>query len=110
MKSGIELIAEERQKQIDKHGFTGKHHASHPEWYDKLQLQRAAASLILPDIMEIMSGEKVNVDGVETPEGWNAEWFNNLMHRPRKQRLIITAALIAAELDREIELELLNAS
>lgn len=31
MKSGVELIAEEREKQISKHKFTGEHHFNHPD-------------------------------------------------------------------------------
>lgn len=92
MKTGIELITEERQKQIDKHGFTAEHHAMHPEWYDKGQLIEAAHKLSF-----VMSND-------ETPENWDAEWFSNLCRRPHQERLIIAAALVASELDRLIYL------
>lgn len=100
MKTGIELIAAERQKQIDKHGFTGKHHLAHPQWYDNNQLQQAAVTLLMHEIDEV-----VDVDAV-LPPGWDIEWFRDLNNRPRKVRLIIAAALIAAELDRIQEPEL----
>jgi len=88
MKTGVELITEEREKQISKHGFTGEHHAKHPEWYDKNQLIEASAKL----------SHKISYN--ETPENWNSEWFTNLCNRPHKERLIIAGALLASELDR----------
>jgi hypothetical protein len=93
-KTGIELIAEERQKQIDKHGFTGEHYANHPEWYDNQQLQYAATTLLMHEFEEVVD-TKDNL-----PDGWDQEWFDDLNSRTRKERLIIAAALIAAELDR----------
>jgi hypothetical protein len=93
MKTGIELIAQERQKQIDKHGFTGQHHADHPEWYN-YQLQHAATTLMMHEFEEV-------VDTVDhLTDGWDQEWFDRLNAKSRKQRLIIAGASIAAELDR----------
>ena len=88
MKTGIELIADERQKQIDKHGFTGEHHANHPEWYEQNQLIEASMKLSF-----IIADD-------ETPKNWDKEWFTNLCQRNSVERLIIAGALIAAELDR----------
>lgn len=93
-KSGIELIAEERLKQIKKHGFTGAHHANHPEWYENLQLQSAAHSLLATELYEQAEVSE------NLPTNWNADWWENLCTRNRKERLIIAGALIAAELDR----------
>jgi len=98
MSSGIELIATERLKQIDKHGFTGEHHAQHPEWYDKNQLIQAAVTLLLP---ELMPHDLVS----DIPENWDYSWFTNLMERPHEDRLVIAGALIATELDRINELK-----
>lgn len=88
MKTGVELISEERQKQIDKHGFTAEHHVNHPEWYEADQLSRAAVSILMPSKISL------------APENWDMEWFRNLQGRERKERLVIAGALIAAELDR----------
>lgn len=90
---GVKLIAEERQKQIDKHGFTAEHHADHPDWYNNKQLTQAAVSLLLPDLVphDLVT---------EIPTNWDAHWFSNLMNRDHEERLIIAGALIAAELDR----------
>lgn len=95
---GVELIAKERQKQIDKHGFTAEHHVAHPEWYEEKQLPQAAVSMLLPDLMpnDLIS---------DVPANWDSVWFNNLLERPSKERLIIAGALIAAELDRLDQLE-----
>lgn len=92
--TGVNLIAQERQKQIDKHGFTGKHHVDHPEWYDNDQLQIAATTLLMHELQEV-----VYVDE-NLPDGWDLEWFEDLNRRQHKERLIIAGALIAAELDR----------
>lgn len=90
MKTGIELITEERQKQIDKHGFTAEHHALNSgKWYDKGQLIEAANTLSMPEIKSCF-----------VPINWDIVWFDKLCKRPYKERLIIAGALIAAELDR----------
>lgn len=96
---GIQLIATERQKQITKHGFTGEHHVNHPEWYEKEQLIKAAVALLLP------IGLLSDLGWPEIPENWDAEWFEDLMQRSHKERLIISAALLSAELDRIEALE-----
>lgn len=88
MKTGVQLITEEREKQISKHGFTGEHHFNHPEWYENGQLIEASHKLSF-----IMSNS-------ETPQNWDSEWFKDLCRRPYKERLIIAGALIGAEIDR----------
>lgn len=94
MKTGVQLITEEREKQISKHGFTGKHHKEHPEWYDKGQLIEAS---------NVLSMKEIN--GCFVPINWDTKWFDRLTKRPYKERLIISGALIAAEIDRLNELE-----
>lgn len=94
MKTGIELITEERQKQIDKHGFTAEHHFLNTEkWYDDNQMQMAAIYLLNP--LTIAEEFKKHI-----PLNWDREWFTNLNSRDEKERIIIAGALIAAELDR----------
>lgn len=94
MKTGVELIADERKKQIEKYGFTGEHHVEHPQWYDNFQLQFAATTLMMHEFEE-----QLEVDAL-LPEGWDKEWFERLNNKDRRERLIIAGALIAAELDR----------
>lgn len=90
MKTGIELLSEERQKQIDKHGFTGAHHATHPGWYNQNQLIEAARYLSTPHVSH----------NTWYPANWDAHWFYDLCKRSHKERLVIAGALVAAELDR----------
>ena len=94
---GTQLIADERQKQIYKHGFTAEHHVNHPEWYENGQLQYASTALLSMD-------GKAESTLTETPLNWDSDWFNNLLERTPKERLIIAGALIVAELDRLAEL------
>lgn len=91
IKTGVELIAAERQKQIDKHNFTGEHHANHPEWYDQGQLLDAA---------RVLSYEDTSVFLDWCPENWGLDWFRKLLQKPHKERIVISGALIASELDR----------
>jgi hypothetical protein len=88
--NGIEAFSKERQHQIDKHGFTGEHHANHPEWYEENQLIEAAKLLATPDL----SGN------VWYPKNWDSSWFYDLCRRDHKERLEISGALLAAEYDR----------
>lgn len=88
MKTGIELIAEERQEQIEKHGFT----AMHDEEYEDEELRIAAVALLTPN------GEQ----GLDYlfPALWNKGNVRKMCSKSYKQRLIIAGALIAAEYDR----------
>ena len=95
MKTGIELITEERQKQIDKHGFTAAHHVVNSEkWYSRNQMAKAAIFLLDPNTLPIEEFQQ------NIPLNWDRVWFTNLNSRDSKERLIIAGALIAAELDR----------
>ena len=96
METGIELIAEERQKQIEKHGFTGEHHANHPEWYAEGQLISAARMLSVYDPNDGLT----RLFKQTVPINWNKEWWVKMCDKPIEKRLIIAGALIAAEIDR----------
>lgn len=95
MKTGIELFKDERNHQIEKYGFTGEHHANHPEWYDQGQLTEAARYL----------SDKFIHTNLYFPKNWDKDWFFKLCARDYKERLIIAGALFAAEIDRIQELE-----
>jgi len=92
MKTGIEILAEERQKQIDKYGFTAQQSINHPEWYDNYQLQFAAFTLLAHEFEEQVE--------IQTPDGWDEDWFRKMNSKARLERLTIAGALIAAEIDR----------
>lgn len=111
MKTGIELIAEERQRQISKEGWTTEHDDEH----DHRELARAAESYVshyvsrqhvikneyrLPGIVD---GPKAYITE-PPPESWpwdDADW------KPKNPiaDLIKAGALIAAEIDRLQRLE-----
>lgn len=96
MKSGVELVADERQNQIDKYGFTGQHHAAHPEWYEDGQLISAAGMLSQYDINKHPEDLYRRI----VPLNWDKEWWQRMCDKPLFERLVISAALIAAEIDR----------
>lgn len=87
MKHGIDLIAEERAEQIEKHGFsiTGDQ-ANNP---DK-QLSMAASLLLIP----------TGAEGIPEPPGWNSEKWQKMLAKPYPERVKIAGAFCAAELDR----------
>ncbi|KAB1228468.1 hypothetical protein [Chryseobacterium viscerum] len=94
-KTGVELIASERQKQIDKHGFTAKHSIEHPEWYDKEQLVYAAHSLLSLEVKPAMY--------IKEPDNWDKEWFIRILKKAsadKNYRYRVVGAFLAAELDR----------
>lgn len=95
MKTGIELIADERWEQVKKHGHTLRKDA---HINDNEQLALAAEMLLAVNHEE-------GIDPESYPEGWNHEICSKMISKPYKERLIIAGALIAAELDRLQHLE-----
>jgi len=90
--AGIELIANERQRQIDKEGFTDKHDKQH----DGRELVMAAVAYAV----WYLNG---NGDGFPTwrtyfPFLWSFEWWKPSEDPIRN--LVKAGALIAAEIDR----------
>lgn len=85
MKTGIELIAEERKRQIEVEGWTSEHDAIHQDE----ELCYAAKCYI----------EAPHIIGVPPSWPWDLNWFKpNPDDRVRE--LVKAAALIAAEIDR----------
>lgn len=90
METGIELMAQERADQIEKHGRTVE--------YDKEnnrsgQLVRAVTVLTLTDLPP-----KAII--FHKPKNWDPEIWVKMCEKSYKERLIIAGALIAAEIDR----------
>lgn len=84
--TGIELIAKEREEQINKHGYN----TESDKQYDKEELLDFAISLIT-----------LNVNDYP----FNPTLFVHLKRKTRKDQLAIAGALIAAELDRLTAIE-----
>lgn len=81
MKTGIEIIAEERKEQIEKHGFN----AERDSQYTNDELVDAA--------MQYLGGDLIGC----WPEGWDKKWYKP---GDRIDELKRAGALIAAEIDR----------
>ena len=88
--NGIELIANERSEQIDKHGRTIEY-----DFYQNKngQLAIGAIMLLVVDFEEW-------IDSASYPHGWNEDVCEKMIAKNYKERLSIAGALIAAELDR----------
>ena len=99
--TGLKLIIDERIiRQIEKHGFTGLHHAQNPQWYDKGQLLQAARVLSYDD-----DDLPLELGDIIYPENWDKDWFKKLLKKPHFKRVVIAGTFVAAELDRLVELE-----
>jgi len=85
MKTGIELITEEREEQLNKHNRSKEHDSEHEEG----QLKLAAIFALEP--FEDMKG--INL------YGWD-EFTEKVSVKNEVDRLKIAGALIAAEIDR----------
>lgn len=82
--TGIELIANERKEQIEKHGRT-----------------------VEGDVLENANGEIImgvkallSEDGFLFPSKWDMGICAKMLNKSYEERLVIVGALIAAELDR----------
>lgn len=93
MKTGIELIAEERQEQIEKRDRTVLLDVYRN---DRQQLRIAAKKLLV----KWDGVEEGNQTRLKPPTGWDKEIWLKMVGKDYKQRLIIAGALIAAEIDR----------
>lgn len=92
IKTGIELVADERQEQIVKHGYDKQFVEGHPEYYAAGEMAFVAEMLIAID----------HEDGIDPsiyPDGWEED-CERMLGKCRVDRLIIAGALIAAEIDR----------
>jgi hypothetical protein len=94
--TGIELIAKERQEQIKKHGRTvdvDVQYNSTPTKYNGMMPLIMGATRLLDSAFKW------------SPDYWNQDIFEHMISKNYKERLVIAAALIAAEIDRIQEIE-----
>jgi|GEM_PF-1843262 len=89
--SGVELIAYERLEQIEKHGRTIEHDQNN-----------RAAQLISAAVHLIGRHTVFDFDNTEdfVPIDWDEAIYQKMQGKSYKERLIISGALIAAEIDR----------
>jgi hypothetical protein len=83
MKTGIELIAQERKEQVKKHGFTTQH--DQDTHYEGELLAAANFAITYNDSI--------------LPSGFE-EFKSKMGYKNKVQRLAVAGALIAAEIDR----------
>jgi len=88
MKTGIELISEERHEQIKKHGRT-----INTDIAENADGQLATAA-------EILIAHEEGSEPKKYPVGWDNGITRKMLSKTYKDRLIIAGALIAAEIDR----------
>ena len=98
---GIDLISQEREEQLTKHGITVE---SDVENNNEYQLVDAASALVSPH-EESFEEMYVQTQSDYPPVGWDKEPLLALLsdkeiRKPYKDRLVIAGALIAAEIDR----------
>lgn len=87
MKTGVELIAQERQEQIEKHCRTIKLDI---KYNSNEQLSLAAGWLCYN---EQGCADMDEVSEEHCPEGWNQELWGKMCSKSYKERLVIAGAL-----------------
>lgn len=98
MKSGIELIAEERKEQIEKHGFSVINDA---EYYKNDELIQATLFCI-NQVVEAGSGL---TSEVIFPPDWDVKFEHKILAKDDIGQLKVGAAFLAAEIDRRLALK-----
>lgn len=107
MKTGIELIADERQRQIEVEGWTPEHDAKHTGNQIAMAAACYASPVPLRAQIEVPCGCRSGMCqhiafGKHMWVGawpWSAQWDKRAKH-DRLRQLAIAGALIAAEIDR----------
>lgn len=96
MKTGIELIAQERKSQIEKHGLTAEVDAAKNANRQLIE----AISLMLPegDEQDNKIYLKARLDGI--PTGWSPRVWEKMAKKSYLERLVMAGAMLAAEIDR----------
>lgn len=102
MKTGIELIAEERKRQIEVEGWTPEHDAEHTD----NSIAKAAACYAMPcderqKYQSSTLSEPARFYPRWWPKSWDVKWWKPTPEN-RIKELVKAGALIAAEIDRQL--------
>jgi hypothetical protein len=103
MKTGVEIIAQERQRQIEEEIWSPEHDSTHTD----NSLAYAAACYAIPhNGRNIYAGTNGHSNMIRTlwPSSWDWHWFKPSPEN-RIKELAKAGALIAAEIDRIQNLE-----
>jgi hypothetical protein len=95
MKTGTELIADERTRQIEQEGFT----AEHDDQYEDQQLIKAALCYLVYIIFDYFASESGFVKFYNYTWPWKPEWWKP-DNKDDTRNLVKAGGLIAAEIDR----------
>ena len=95
METGIDLISAERDRQIEKEGWTAEQDAEH----QGCELAWAATHYAAPGPIKAKSLITGEYEADVFPELWSDEWNKKEKH-DRTRQLVIAGALMAAEIDR----------
>lgn len=95
MKTGIELIAEERKRQIEVEGWTKEHDAEHTNE----ALAQAAACYAIPSVQRSYTYDPILKARIPKFWPWDIKWWKP-SPEDRSKELVKAGALIAAEIDR----------
>jgi len=91
MTKGTDLIAQERQRQVDIEGWTAEHDRQH----QNKELAQAAAAYILDYAIHLTRTRR----WFDWPWPWSEKWWKPTPDDPVRQ-LVKAGALVAAEIDR----------
>lgn len=94
---GVDLIAEERQRQVEQEGWT----AEHDDGHSRGEMARAAACYAMPKSVREMPILHTSI--LEFVWHWEWSWWKpaeTKAKRARIRELVKAGALIAAEIDR----------
>lgn len=92
-KTGVELIAQERKEQIEKHGFSILDDA---EYYKNQELLQAALFCIG---RVTLPGSGLTTE-IPWPDDWGKKFERKILAKDAIGQLKVAGALIAAEIDR----------
>lgn len=97
MKTGAELIASERTRQIEVEGWTADHDSDF--YHSRAQLAKAASCYIYLYMFHTLDYAGSLYVRAKRNWPWDMEWFKPLPDDPIRE-LVKAGALIAAEIDR----------
>lgn len=90
-KTGIELIAKERQEQIEKHGWS----LSHDSNYQSKELQQAAYYCLMLAGYKGYKGQNRH-----WPDDWSSHFEHKIINKSVIEKLMVAGAFLMAENDR----------
>lgn len=93
--SAVDLIAQERQRQVEVEGYNAEHDDDYGHWDG--EMAHAAAAYALG------GGRITNIGGDRVIDIWPTTWDqegDTIKSKPRIRQLVIAGALIVAEIER----------